>query len=508
MHGRVKVRTTEEERERKKKEQALKVRAYRAAMGRIQKKREAGELDSEMLTLTVQILQRNPDVSTLWNIRRECVLEKLAKLKAEATEKKGETPEKEEAPEGAAEKNDSQPEDKTQAVFSTELDVTEQCLMVNPKSYNAWHHRCWTLEQNPRADWQRELLLCNKYLKFDERNFHTWDYRRYVTEKAAVPAAQELDFCTEKIKVNFSNYSSWHHRSLLLPELYPNERRDRPMSEEKLQQELDMVLTAAFTDPNDSSAWFYQRWLLGSGAELDRVPKVAAFRLGAKGAVLALDKPNPDLNKLLIELVSGDQKLQLKNWQSVDSGRTAWQLQQQFDCPKTKSFTLKLADQEINLSPIPNSDGFYYFVPPHAATSCSKELLAELQTQLQSCLDLLEYEPDSKWTLLTSALLMRAIDVSANHDQSLSHLSKLEKVDALREGYYKDLAARWVLESELAKWPQTGDFPKKFELAEEKSLASLPLGQYLIIADELKLSPKLREELGERLPKSFADLEL
>jgi len=83
MHGRVKVRTTEEERERKKKEQALKVRAYRAAMGRIQKKREAGELDSEMLTLTVQILQRNPDVSTLWNIRRECVLEKLSKLKEE-----------------------------------------------------------------------------------------------------------------------------------------------------------------------------------------------------------------------------------------------------------------------------------------------------------------------------------------------------------------------------------------------------------------------------------------
>ncbi|KAH8315351.1 hypothetical protein KR067_004080 [Drosophila pandora] len=103
---------------------------------------------------------------------------------------------------------------------------------------------------------------------------------------------------------------------------------------------------------------------------------------------------------------------------------------------------------------------------------------------------------------------MRAIDVSANHDQSLKHLAKLEKVDALREGYYKDLAARWVLESELAKWPQTADFPTKFELPEEKSLASLPLGQYLIIADELKVSPKLREELGERLPKSFADLQL
>ncbi|XP_017031225.1 geranylgeranyl transferase type-2 subunit alpha [Drosophila kikkawai] len=510
MHGRVKVRTTEEERERKRKEQALKVRAYRAAMGRIQAKRAAGELDDEMLSLTVQILQRNPDVTTLWNIRRECVLEKLSKLSKEAEPQQPEPAGDQEQPEEKNEKEAApQPEDRAQSVFRCELDLTEQCLMVNPKSYNAWHHRCWTLEQNPLADWQRELHLCNKYLKFDERNFHTWDYRRYVTEKAGVPAAQELDFCTEKIKVNFSNYSSWHHRSLLLPELYPNEQRDRPMSEEKLKQELEMVLTAAFTDPNDSSAWFYQRWLLGSGAQLDRAPKVAAFRLQSKGAVLALDKPTPDLGELNIELVAGEQKVTLSPWLPVDSGRTTWKCQLPFDYQKNSTYTLKLTDQELNLLPLPGTeDGAFYFAPPHAAASCSQELLSELKTQLQSCLDLLEYEPDSKWTLLTSALLMRAIDVSANHAKNLEHLGKLEKVDALREGYYKDLAARWTLELELAKWPQAPGFPRKFELADEVSLASLPYGQYLIIADELNMATKLREELGNRVPKTFSELKL
>lgn len=508
MHGRVKVRTTEEERERKRKEQALKVRAYRAAMGKIQAKRAAGELDNEMLSLTVQILQRNPDVSTLWNIRRECVLEKLSKLSREEEpqqrerkqEEQEENNEKEAAPHA---------EDKAQSVFTCELDLTEQCLMVNPKSYNAWHHRCWTLEQNPLADWQRELHLCNKYLKFDERNFHTWDYRRYVTRKANVPAARELDFCTEKIKVNFSNYSSWHHRSLLLPQLYPNEQRDRPMSEVKLQQELEMVLTAAFTDPNDSSAWFYQRWLLGSGAQLDRAPRIAAFRLESKGAVLALDKPTPDLDKLSIELVTGEQKVLLPSWLPVDSAKTTWKCQQSFNYQRDSTYTLRLSDQEVNLVPLPGKeDGAFYFSPPHAAASCSQELLAELKTQLQSCLDLLEFEPDSKWTLLTSALLMRAIDVSGNHAKSLEHLAKLEKVDSLREGYYKDLAARWTLELELANWPQSAEFPIKFELAEEVSLTSLPYGQYLVIADELKVATKLRENLGNQVPKTFSEVKL
>ncbi|XP_017081769.2 geranylgeranyl transferase type-2 subunit alpha [Drosophila eugracilis] len=501
MHGRVKVRTTEEERERKKKEQALKVRAYRAAMGRIQKKREAGELDNEMLTLTVQILQRNPDVSTLWNIRRECVLEKLAKLKEEEA--------KEEKPAEEEHQVKTPPEDKSHSIFTCELDLTEQCLMVNPKSYNAWHHRCWTLEQNPQADWQRELQLCNKYLKFDERNFHTWDYRRYVTEKAAVPAAQELDFCTEKIKVNFSNYSSWHHRSLLLPELYPNEQRDRPMSEEKLQQELEMVLTAAFTDPNDSSAWFYQRWLLGSGAQLDRAPRIAAFRLESNLAVLALDKPYSDLKQLKTELVGGEKTVLLQSWLPVDNLGTSWKCQQSFNYQRNTTYSLKLSDQEVTLLPLPSTeDGAFYFAPPHATTSCSKELLAELQTQLQSCLDLLEFEPDSKWTLLTSALLMRAIDVSPNHEKSLEHLVKLEKVDALREGYYKDLAARWSLESELAKWPTASGYPNTFSLADDVLLTSLPYAQYLVIADVLNISTNLREKLGDSVPKTFANLKL
>lgn len=55
-------------------------------------------------------------------------------------------------------------------LMQQELDLTERCLLANPKSYGAWHHRFWILQHHPKADWQQELKLVEKYLKYDERN--------------------------------------------------------------------------------------------------------------------------------------------------------------------------------------------------------------------------------------------------------------------------------------------------------------------------------------------------
>lgn len=61
-------------------------------------------------------------------------------------------------------------EDELVKFLDTEIKFTEQCLLANPKSYGAWHHRYWVLINHPNPNWEREFLLCTKYLKMDDRN--------------------------------------------------------------------------------------------------------------------------------------------------------------------------------------------------------------------------------------------------------------------------------------------------------------------------------------------------
>lgn len=137
----MKVRTTEQEAERKRKEQAIKLKIYQGAMAKIVTKRANNQYDDEIMELTGNVLARNPDINTLWNIRREYLLQ----LKSDKP-------------------------DVAQERLTKELQLTEMCIQINPKSYNAWHQRCWTLENMDDPNWDNELKLCSKFLSLDERN--------------------------------------------------------------------------------------------------------------------------------------------------------------------------------------------------------------------------------------------------------------------------------------------------------------------------------------------------
>eukprot|EP00057_Strongylocentrotus_purpuratus_P028148 XP_011682622.1 PREDICTED: geranylgeranyl transferase type-2 subunit alpha-like [Strongylocentrotus purpuratus] len=71
MHGRLKVKTTEEQQEAKRKEREKKLKLYTAGTQKVFEKRKKNEFDGEILEVCAQLLSANPDVYTLWNVRKE-----------------------------------------------------------------------------------------------------------------------------------------------------------------------------------------------------------------------------------------------------------------------------------------------------------------------------------------------------------------------------------------------------------------------------------------------------
>lgn len=87
---------------------------------------------------------------------------------------------------------------------------------------------------------------------------HCWDFRRLLVNKIGKSLAEELIFSESLLNNNFSNYSSWHYRSIL-----------QKLNKDNVNHELTLVQNAVFTDPADSSAWFYLRWVLSNPSILN-----------------------------------------------------------------------------------------------------------------------------------------------------------------------------------------------------------------------------------------------
>lgn len=245
MHGVRKIKTTEDKEREQKAESKAKIVQYKTLLGTMQKMRKESNYTEEALKVVGKILDYNPDFYVAWNYRREILstLEKTLSSELYA------------------------------AQLKVELDVTQKGIAGNPKSYWVWFHRRWVTSHVPSMDWSRELLLCEKLLDMDSRNFHCWNYRRFVSKCAGKVFADDLQFTKKKIDQNFSNYSAWHQRSFLLPLVYttPHELLDA------LVKELAYVRAAFFTEPADQSGWVYHRWLMGKILEqIEIVSKLPA----------------------------------------------------------------------------------------------------------------------------------------------------------------------------------------------------------------------------------------
>ncbi|KAJ2790318.1 Rab geranylgeranyltransferase [Coemansia linderi] len=203
------------------------------------------------LDLTKRLLELNTELHTVWNYRRT-ILTHLDTWQ-DPTER--------------------------QRVLESELDFLFDIIKKNIKSYWMWNHRVWTLNSMPQADWQRELALVARLLELDARNFHGWDYRRFVVSHMDDMDVAEFAFTTEQINRDCANHSAWHNRSKLLPGVLAKSGNVAEM----LATEQSLVLNAIYTDPDDQNAWLYHEWLVSiQTSDEDRLrmlrDKVAAIR--------------------------------------------------------------------------------------------------------------------------------------------------------------------------------------------------------------------------------------
>ncbi|KAM4808231.1 geranylgeranyl transferase type-2 subunit alpha [Rhinophrynus dorsalis] len=432
MHGRVKVKTTLEQQEAKRKEKEKKLQLYVSVTKEALHKREVGQLDKEALDLTAQILALNPDFASLWNLRREVFLQL----------------------------RDNRSDEEMRLLCLGELSFLENCLRVSPKSYGTWYHRCWIMKLMPQPDWARELALCNKFLEVDERNFHCWDYRRFVTQSSSIPHTEELVFTSNLISKNFSNYSSWHYRSKLLPQVHPDPLRLGRVTEHVLLTELELVQNAFFTDPNDQSAWFYHRWLLGR-ADHPLSIQCLFVSLDLARVSVTFSHPVTVQDDLMLFL---DDKPLIVSWKTP-VGKLKRSLFWVCDLPQEcvsdsccqYKFQAVWKDGEATKECIMYPGGRETWCRDSATDDKIFSLdLSEgkntiLQHALKSCKELQELEPDNKWCLLTIVLLMRALDPLYYEKESLSYFRTLTVVDPMRTGYYDDMRSKFQVENAILK---------------------------------------------------------
>ncbi|GFU27923.1 geranylgeranyl transferase type-2 subunit alpha [Trichonephila clavipes] len=438
MHGRLKVKTSEEQAEAKRREQQEKLKVYVAVTGKVFAKREAKEYDDEGLELTARILEKNPDFYTLWNYRREILLS----LK------------------------DTKNEEELKKIILLELDLTQNCLKMNPKSYSAWHHRFWSMEFNPEGDWKRELKLCDVFLYQDERNFHCWDYRRQVIKKCNVSCEEEFNYSTELIEENFSNYSAWHYRSTLLPKLYFDASKGS-IKEDALLQEFELIKNAAFTDPDDQSAWFYHRFLLGRNKIPLEILNLSILKPQNMVVVLLSEPVKVDSGNLLLEVNGKPVSI---SWQSPDGSfaSTLWKsilptsvegienfLHGDGNCEVVVKFLN--GKEHSSLSSSINGHKSFTWEKPNRSdvfqsnyNAATKDIL---ERELESCQQLNEIDPNHKWVLFSCVLLMRALNNAAYQKEIAEFLEKLTEVDESRKNYYRDLRSKYIIEDSIGSLP-------------------------------------------------------
>ncbi|KAI9680220.1 MAG: Rab geranylgeranyltransferase [Trizodia sp. TS-e1964] len=275
-HGIRRRDTREAKTQSERRDEIDQITQYRELVVLIQTKISEKRLTAEVLALTSRLLQANPEYYTIWNYRRLILRDALFPFSSQG-------------PTASTKPEDPSPPDPQQKILNLireELQFLIPLLRRFPKCYWIWNHRRWLLQEaearlvssEARQLWTEELALVVQMLALDSRNFHGWGYRRTIVahlESTAWKVAEsgdllrdgsmaegEFKYTTKMIESNLSNFSAWHSRSKLIPRLLEERKADQDARISFLDDEIELITRALYTDPYDQSLWYYHRWLL------------------------------------------------------------------------------------------------------------------------------------------------------------------------------------------------------------------------------------------------------
>ncbi|KAG0750100.1 hypothetical protein G6F57_002067 [Rhizopus arrhizus] len=525
VHGRKREKTTEELMKARKEKEAVKITEYNLLVKQCQQKMFDKTYNQEAFSLTTRIVNWNPEFYTIWNYRRDILLNFVLQP-------------------GQEEEN--------QKVFKEELLLFMQLIRMNPKSYWLWNHRFWCLQNMPKPDWNAELGLVDKMLSMDARNFHGWNYRQYVVGHLRKTKNEqdnyklvesEYQFTTKMICQSFSNYSAWHQRSKLLPEVVA------PMTTEEKNEvarnELDLVKNAIYTEPDDQSAWLYYRWILGRVS--DAVELIGAYQLKDTPFIILafndivrmrqmpsiLNGKNEPLEGNMYPIPEKDEKKEsssiwvysLTNQETEacqviissdailpsGSGRIGpkdiWnvQIQQIERGPNTHKRMKTIVSSLESRGWTPTSSKIYNDPTTNEHVSWftldKTQLLIE---EINTVRDLLDLEPESAWALQTlvhflSQLVLRTNNVNKDeiYTEIISKLDLLMEIDTARKHRYEDQRS-WFLFQKITQ--TTSDLTKTVEVLDLGLLTDIPLLSKLLLVPKIIVSSKKAQNVLSNLP--------
>lgn len=399
------------------------------------------------MIVTAQLLLSNPDVYTLWNLRRTILLD----MKSDSLQQINElnSNRNQESEQGMDTKSIRNHFD---LICERELSLSASCLVKNAKSYSAWFQRQFILEKMFEPDLNREILLCNEALLKDDRNFHCWDHRRYVSKLLRIPVDQEIAFTKDKINANFSNFSSWYYRSCLITEAVIN---NSIKVDDIWSQEYEMAENAVFTDPIDQSAWFYHRWLTLTDFDQLRTKKnhckfeikelVADFSLSL--LIIVTNRPLQRFPQSIQVnfLKENDDRVPITMSKVHSFVADVWYAR--FPIDLRGSLHISTPDAGIISIPVLENSIIVNCLTYESRLIAPKvNILSE--EKKKNLNELKDMEPDNKWVNL-------ALACSEEPEGKLCTYRELCKIDPSKANYYADMMSKHRLEDGRRNWMST-----------------------------------------------------